>query len=559
MTLPLRPIGSGLARLALCGLLATCALPAWAQDPEPTADPRLPSLTPREFEIRGDVRVDLPGIERQPLTGFGPPPRTYVVPADRAALTGAYDPNLDALPPLVLAAPAEPVTALPTPRFVRAEGTYGTEAARTGRVDISIPVASGQLLADVDYDGLGATTDRENVAFDRLAGTAMIRTGGRFPVGVGGSLLIDRYGLPGVADIPTNAPTPLRRLTRAGGTVELGSANVSPLEARVRFVSDRLEPASEGAERLVGPDQSAALIDGTARLTLFNRLRLEGGVGAVGLDGGPGDDARYASAGASILLGSNDGLEAMLGARALTYDVPLDVGGTGQSLVFSPIVDISIPVAPGTRILLSNDPRLVVRGLGDLVEANPFVKDRPVVAPDLLRVDVRAGAELSAGPLTLRGFALLTEAPTYLYFVRSADGRYNEIYDDVLIQGLTAEGAVVFASGISFDAAVTVRETELTASVGDVPYIAPLTARAGIQIPFSRGRVAMTAYHESERPTGTPTDAPGFTLVSADARIDLSRQLSVLVQADRLAGTVQEWPGYPVVASAVRAGLRVTL
>ena len=35
-----------------------------AQDGEP----RLPSLTPREFEIRGDVRVDLPQIERQPLS-----------------------------------------------------------------------------------------------------------------------------------------------------------------------------------------------------------------------------------------------------------------------------------------------------------------------------------------------------------------------------------------------------------------------------------------------------------------------------------------------------------
>ena len=76
-------------------LLAVALLtPAALSQPEPQ---RLPDLTPRVFTIEGVVEAALPQIERQPLTGFGPPPRTYVVPADRRAHVGPYGPDLAGL------------------------------------------------------------------------------------------------------------------------------------------------------------------------------------------------------------------------------------------------------------------------------------------------------------------------------------------------------------------------------------------------------------------------------------------------------------------------------
>ena len=546
------------ARLALAAALLTVALPARAQDPTP--EPRVPSLTPREFEIRGEVRVALPQIERQPLSGFGPPPRTYVVPADRAALTGAYDPDLDALPQITLAEPVQPPDDLPTPRHLRAEATYGLDAGRTGRFDLAAPVASGQLTADVDYDGVGWSTDGEGLAYDRLRGTAGIRTGGRFQFGLEASALVDRYGVPGVREFQNLTVIPLRRLSRFGGSATLENIGATPFEATVRYSGDRLAPASGGADVVLGASQSSALIDASARITIADRVRFDGGAGSVGLDGGFGEDAQYAAGGAALLLGRPGGIELALGARALGYRVSAD-NGDGDATAISPIVDLSIPAGPNVRLFASNDPTLTVRGLGDLAETNPFIADRPVVAPDVLRINARAGAELVSGYARLRGFAHLTDAPTWLVFESAPDGRFFEGYESVRIQGVTAEATVVVPSGITLDASVTVRDGEITNGGGEIPFFSPTLLRAGVQIPFSRGRVALTAYREGERPADRTdrTQAEAFSLISGDVRFDITRSLAVLLQADRLAGSVEEWPGYRLPGMTVRGGLRVTL
>ena len=547
------------ARLALAAALAAFSLPAMAQDPTP--EPRVPSLTPREFEIRGDVRVALPQIERQPLSGFGPPPRTYVVPADRAALTGAYDPDLDALPQITLAEPVQPPDDLPTPRHLRAEATYGANAGRTGRFDLAAPVASGQLTADVDYDGVGWSTDRRGLAYDRLRGTAGIRTGGRFQFGlecVGSRGSVWGAGCPRVSGGSDRIP--LRRLSRFGGSATLENIGSTPFEATVRYSGDRLAPASGGADVVLGASQSSALVDATARITFANRVRFDGGAGSVGLDGGFGEDAQYAAGGGALLLGRPGGIELALGARALGYRVSAD-NGDGDATAISPIVDLSFPAGPNLRLFASNDPMLTVRGLGDLAETNPFIADRPVVAPDVLRINARAGAELVSGYARLRGFAHLTDAPTWLVFESAPDGRFFEGYESVRIQGVTAEATVVVPSGITLDASVTVRDGEITDGGGEIPFFSPTLLRAGVQIPFSRGRMALTAYREGERPADRTdrTQAEAFSLISGDVRFDITRSLAVLLQADRLAGSVEEWPGYRLPGMTVRGGLRVTL
>jgi hypothetical protein len=71
----------------------------------------------------------------------------------------------------------------------------------------------------------------------------------------------------------------------------------------------------------------------------------------------------------------------------------------------------------------------------------------------------------------------------------------------------------------------------------------------------------VTAYRESERPADRfdGTQAPPFAHVSADVRFDVTSSLSVLLQGDRLAGSVEEWPGYSLPGMTIRGGLRLTL
>ena len=548
-----------MVRLSAVALAALLALPAAAQDPQ-TGDPRVPSLTPREFEIRGEVRVALPQIERQPLSGFGPPPRVFVLDDDRAALTSAYDPSLDALPPLALAPPEEPEADLPVARALRAEGTYGADAGRTGRFDLAIPVASGALTADVDYDGVGWSTDLTGLAYDRLRAQGEVQTGGRVRLGIGGGFYADRYGMPGVREEQNLSGNPLRRLTRATGHASLEGIGASPFGLRVSYAADRFGPADDADGIVLGSTQSGAQVDARAHATLLGRLRVDGAAGTAGLDGGLGEDAQYAAGGGAFVFTAETGAEIVLGARALAYRVAAGFGD-GEATAVAPIVNVSFPLGPTARLFASNDPQIVARGLGDVALANPFVDDRPVVAPDLRSYDARAGAELTSPRVRLRGFAHYTQAPTYLIFERGAGGMFVEGYETVRIQGITAETTVLIAGGVSLDAGVTFRDGEIDDNGGSVPFLAPFVARAGLQVPFRRGRVGITFYREGERPTDRfgGADAPSFALLSADARLDLTRSLALLFQADRLAGAVEEWPGYRLPGNTLRGGVRLTL
>ncbi len=549
------------SRLALAFLLCA-ATGAAAQVPTQDPDPRVPSLTPREFEIRGDVRVALPQIERQPLSGFGPPPRTYVVPADRAAVTAAYDPSLDALPRIVLAPPTEPTDNILRAERLRVEATYGNEDARTGRFDLAIPVASGQLLADVDYDGLGSPDDADEISFDRLRAEASLRTGGTVQFELFGRGLVDRYGLPGIRERQNLTSTPLRRLSRFEGGLGLHGMGATPFTLEARYSADRLQPENASLMSGIGPDQSAGQVDARGELTLLRRVRVEASGGVIGLDGGLGQDVQYGAAGAALLLGRDGGAQLAIGARGLAFDVASGAGD-GYGTAVSPVVDLSVPLGTGLRLFASNDPMLVTRGLGDHFQTNPFATAEPVLAPDLLRINARAGAEITNGPVRLRGFAHYTEAPTWLVFDKSGDGLFVEGYEGVEIQGVTAEATIVSRSGVSLEVGATLRESRISGSggVNVIPFFAPNTVRAGVQVPFSRGRIALTAYRVAERPADRAdrTTANAYGVISADARFDITSFLSAVVQADRLAGPVEEWPGFRLPGTAIRGGLRVTL
>ena len=531
-----RPLAASLLPLALLLLPALAAA-------QPADDERLPSLTPRVFESRGAVRVSLPDLERQPLSGFGPPPRTYVVPAEREAVERPFAPDLDALPVYILDAPPEPAVALREPNAFRVEGGAGTQVARYGRLDLATTGAAGAFFVDADYDGVpgGDVGFDERVGRDRVG----VRAGGQsFAAGrvrIEGHAVVDRYSTPATADFE-------RRERRALGA-EVGVAGFGAVayDAEVRFEQSRLartDGTEETTEGRVEAEGRAAFLDG--------RVRLDAAGGTAGLGEG-GTDVQYGSAGAALALRAPGGAALVVGARVLGYDAT--EGGQSQSV--GPILDLSLPVG-ALRVFAVNTPRLAVRSLSDVAAYNPFVAPDPLLVPDVIPVGARAGVEVGRGEARGRAYALGLYAPTFLVFERDATALYREDYVEATVFGAGADVVVPAPGGASVSAGVEVRRAR-TADDGDVPFYAPVAGRAGVQVPFPRGRVGVAAYAEGPRPTARlgGDDAPAWAAVSLDARYDVLPPLSLTLRGERLVGEAERWPGFPRPPFAVLLGLRL--
>ena len=518
------------------------ALPAVALA-QPDDRSQLPSLTPAVFESRGAITVAVPDVDRQPLSGFGPPPRAYVVPAERRPVTQPFRPDLDALPALALAAPPEPAGLAFDVRRVRAEGGGGAYVSRYGRFDLSAAAASGEVFVDADYDGIDGTDGR--VRFDRVDVRAGARSFAPGRLRLEAHALLDGYATP--AAFPT-----ARRRRRALG-VEASAEGLGrvPYAVALGFENGRL-----GRQDDLEPSSTEGRVDASGRVGLLgDRLRLDGAAGVAGADGF-GSDVTYGAAGLAVALGTVEGPRLVVGARVLAFDATAASGaGSGQAV--GAIVDVSLPVGTG-RLFLTNDPHLGVRSLADLTETNPYVLPAPIVAPDVVPVDARAGIELRPGAARLRAYGLAMFAPTYLVF-EQAGGQFGEAYVQATAAGLGGDVVVTAPSGVTASAGVEVRAG--TVENGDViPFYAPIAARAGVQVPLlgGRARVGLSALGESARPRDRSgfDDAGAWGLLALDARYDLRGPFSAVLRGERLVGEAERWPGYPEPPFTVMLGLR---
>ena len=510
---------------------------------QPDDRSRLPSLTPAVFESRGTVSVALPTVERQPLSGFGPPPRTFVVPADRPSVSRPFDPDLDALPALALAPPPEPAADVRTLRRVRAEAGGGAHASRYGRLDLSGASASGEFFVDADYDGVSGSDER--VRFDRVD----LRAGGRsFAPGrvrIEGHALLDGYATPA-------SGVRARRQRRAlGAEVGLEGLGATPYALAVGFEQGQLGRTDDSE-----PETNEGRLDARARVALLRgRVRLDAAAGTAG-DGGFGSDVAYGAVGGAVALGDPEGARLVVGARLMAFDGSATAGG-GDGRALGVVLDGQLPLGTG-RAFLTNDPHVGVRSLGDLTETNPYVRADPIVFPDLVPVDARVGLELRPGAARVRAYAMALYAPTYLVFEPSG-GQFGEAYVQATAGGLGADVTVAAPLGVSASAGLEVRAG--TVEGGDrIPFYAPLVGRAGVQVPFDqgRGRVGLSALAESARPVSRrgDLDAPAWGMVALDARYDLVGPFAAVLRGERLVGTAERWPGFPEPPFTVMLGLR---
>ncbi len=540
-------------RLILFAALAAVPLMVRAQPRD-----HLPNLTPTEFEITGELEINLPQLERQPLSGFGPPPRTYVVPAERQPSTRPYGIGYDGLPAFSLLGPSDPNLALADGRFFRAEAGLGTDIARYGRLDF----ANGLLFADVDYDGLGRTADVANggtpdpfVIFNTLNARGGIRTNRSVFASLTGLLNYNDFSLP-----VGSGPPDMRTISMFGAEAEIGTGASAPTPARLTFavvrtkVEDQLNAATAS--------DSDTRLEASVYAEMLNRLiRVEGG-GGIGsfIEGSDGPDVRDYNAGLILQAYAANGMQFKVGVRVLGYDTSLQNGNDASTMVFAPVASAELPIGTSGRLFAFTDPHVEQRGLFDLLDANPFV-DVVYIAPDVHTVDGEAGIELRAGSVGLKLYGGATFSPTRQFFVRSTGtGPYSADYKKARVLLVGADVSYVTAFGIELSAGGALRNGSLTELDQSLPFFAKSVGRLGAQVPFmrGRGRVGLSAYFEGSRPVDTVNTrtVAGFGVLGVEAAYEFSQGLSLILRGERLVGDAERWEGFPQAATTILGGIR---
>ena len=551
---------------ALLALTALLASPAALAQPD---DERLPDLTPSVFEIQGELEIDLPQLERQPLSGFGPPPRTYVVPAERPPATQPYGPGFEGLPALALAPPPDPSADLPSGATLRAEAGLGIAAARYARLDAGGPAGRAFLFFSGAYDGVGSTVlfgdevqalDAE-VRFGRLDLRGGVRSTGAVRAGLEARYARDAYSLPGTT-LGVGLFEPERTVGHAALAGTLNVDGVTPAALRLSVARTSFETDVDGDPLAAEPEFRA---DAEGHVEAFRRLvRLEGATGLSSFIEGS-DEADLVDYEAGVVLQAHrpGGASFALGARVLGYQTSPANGNDVSTTVFAPVVRVEVPLGLSARLFASTEPSVAQRSFAAFFAENPYAAPSPLV-PDVHTVDARGGVEVRAGLVGFRAYAGAVYSPTRLFFVREgARGLYRPDYAKSRVFEGGADVTVASDAGVEASAGIAFRDGALTEFDEAIPFFASTVGRAGLQVPFARGRgrLGLAAYGEGARPTTRAAEGrplvPGWATLSVYGTYEIGGGLGVVVRGERLLGDAERWPGYPQEPYTVMVGARL--
>jgi hypothetical protein len=286
-------------------------------------------------------------------------------------------------------------------------------------------------------------------------------------------------------------------------------------------------------------------------------LRLDAAAGAAGRDAAFGSDIVYYAAGGAVHIGAPDGIRIAAGARALGYEATVENGG-GQSNVVAPTFAVELPLSQDASVFARTEGRVVRRGLADLLDENPFVETAPILVPDIIQADIAAGVSVRSGAFGLRMAAEGQFMPTRAVFDRGAGSLFSVSYERARILGGSADLSVVAPSGAEGSLGVTFRRGELTATDDDIPYLATVTAHAGVQVPFAerRGRIGLAGTVWGPRPIDRSgeTTLPTAGSLSLDAGWRLRGGLEAILHARHLLGRAERWEGYPEAPLVIAVG-----
>ncbi|MEL6772217.1 MAG: hypothetical protein AAFP18_14235 [Bacteroidota bacterium] len=528
----------------------------------------LPDLTPREFEIQGNLQVDFSGIQRQPLSGFGPPPRAYVVPAERGPIEYAYGYPVEQIAPPALAAQPIPKVDLLNPFTGLVEGLAGVYAGRAARLHLQQNGRAGAFFVDVDYDGSStyapfdeAVSDANGI-YNRARATLGYATYTGLQIEAGGHFVDhELYGAafrqPGE---PASAPLPNQPTrTALGGHATLTYESPSlPIQGHLRY---EIASASTDLAAFTVPAGVATDDPSEGRLTAgleasVGRLDLDGHASLAGTNTAFGTDVRGLAAGGAFQLRATRTSTLDVGGRVLVADGP-----AGDLVTGGPVVRFEVrPRRSTVHLFAYNEPRVIDQGLASVFAANPFAETAPFVMPEVQPINARGGiqAQVGAARATLYGGAQWADF-TRFFERNAATGLFTVGYGETRRYFGGIEAALGDPDRVEATVGLEVRSGQLVDADSDVPYYAPVVAHATVTATLldERLRLSLGARAEGTRPADrVGTEAPSFVDLHADAAFQLTERLDVLLRAGGLADEPERWAGYPEAPFALLGGLR---
>lgn len=586
-----------LSTLSSALLLSVVAVsPAYAQEQQD--QPALPDIAPREIEIRGTLEISLPSLERQPLSGFNPPPRIPDIPANRMPYVGSYTPDRSDLPQptpdppqlqVQLDQPAPPLNG-------ELEAGGGRYFSRFATGSLWLPLSTQESITiDGDYRGSAGFEpfdDQPDVEspFDTFTGDIGFqsrRDAVSIDATVGG--FYDTYTLygstvntqnslsPSIIDQPDRTGAHLEAHTdvQTHGDIALGlNGNVSGTEYETDVFTGTPSNDSLLTERRIELGGDLRIPVGSAQGQVDVMFTTAG----LGAEGRFEDDLTTLDGGLSAQLLTRPGLHVHVGGRFLAASIGPEASSTSterrSARFLAPSFEIDWTANDAVSFFLQNQPGVTSHSLADLLQENPYLFGNTGVQPSLRTTDAEGGVRVFSGPLQLVARAGYQYTVNHQYITNAAAtaptpnrplyvaGTFSTQYASARIVHTGVEVSLQRMAGVEVSVGATYRNGQLVGPDVAIPYFAPFTGYTVVSYAFAdqKGLIQLTGRAESARYVDLTetTQVDPYVDLDLEASFDVTSSLALLFGIENMTGTAPErWDRYPQPPLVFTSGIRV--
>ena len=580
--------------IAVCLLLASIPSSAFAQRTD-TTGAVLPDISPREVEIRGQLEISFPSLQRQPLIGFNPPPRVPELSETRRPFIEQYKLASADLPNTPLGQPDPPdVNSLTDVDAVNGEleASAGRYLSRILRAHLSGSLSSrSALYSRVVYNGSEGhilrdeETDLRNPfdALDAMLGYQNIGPRAGWGIELDGG--IDSYTLFGTNLLENDSLSSQVVLPDRSG-ITGGASFWARSQAEAAFNTDfRL--------RYNGTRYETDLFDATltelSPLTRKERrLTSELGIGVpfslgsfyvttklsgAGLDNESLFDftTYYLDLGSGFDFEISPQLHLRVGGRYLATSL-MDAGQDEFTSYLTGDARLSLFPTAGLKLYVRNQPGLTPNHLWGIFRTNPYVVDRPTMQASLRPIDAEAGFNWFTGNVQLAARVGYMQSPNFQYFENEADspdtgynyrrGIFTIGYQDAEILTIAGDLSLVILRGLHAKFGVAYRDGELTETKEHIPYFSPLVSENMISYKFHDNRMliqALASYYGSRyRNRAEDVEIDDYFDLDFLYSYQLSNGIGLIARLDNVLGAnLEHWEHYPESPFTLSLGFRV--